>query len=103
MKRTTLTLLGVAAALICAGLTLPEAAARHARSTEADGGVCTLRGTDARRILAGEFGVEMTLSGVYDLMHRLNLSCLRPRPLHRKNDPQAVADWLQHAPFLRRK
>ncbi len=36
MKRTTLTLLGVAAALIGAGLTLPEAAARHARSTEAN-------------------------------------------------------------------
>jgi len=68
--------------------------------TEADGGVCTLRGVDARRILAGEFGVEMGLSGVYDLMHRLNLSCLRPRPLHRKNDPKAVADWLERAPFL---
>jgi transposase len=67
---------------------------------EADGGVCTLRGVDAKRILAGEFGVEMGLSGVYDLMHRLNLSCLRPRPLHRKNDPKAVADWLERAPFL---
>jgi transposase len=68
--------------------------------TDADGGVCTLRGADAKRILAGEFGVEMGLSGVYDLMHRLNLSCLRPRPLHRKNDPKAVADWLERAPFL---
>jgi putative transposase len=68
--------------------------------TEADGGVCTLRGVDAQRILAGEFGVEMGLSGVYDLMHRLNLSCLRPRPLHRKNDPKAAADWLERAPFL---
>jgi transposase len=71
--------------------------------TDADGGVCTLRGTDARRILAAEFGVEMALSGVYDLMHRLNLSCLRPRPLHRKNDPKAVADWLERAPFLPRR
>jgi transposase len=71
--------------------------------TDADGGVCTLRGTDAKRILAAEFGVEMALSGVYDLMHRLNLSCLRPRPLHRKNDPKAVADWLERAPFLPRR
>jgi transposase len=70
--------------------------------TEADGGVCTLRGVDAQRILAGEFGVEMGLSGVYDLMHRLNLSCLKPRPQHRKNDPQAAADWLERAPFLPR-
>ena len=70
--------------------------------TQADDGVCTLRGADARRILAGEFGVQMTLSGVYDLMHRLNLSCLKPRPRHRKNDPQAAADWLEQAPLLRR-
>lgn len=68
--------------------------------TQADGGVCTLRGTDAQRILSSEFGVEMGLSGVYGLMHRLKLSCLRPRPLHRKNDPKAAWDWLERAPFL---
>ena len=67
----------------------------------ADGGVCTLRGEDARRILAAEFGAEMKLSGVYALMHRLNLSCLKPRPRHRKNDPQAAADWLDRAPLFR--
>jgi transposase len=71
--------------------------------TEADAGVCTLRGVDAQRILSREFGVEMALSGVYELMHRLNLSCLKPRPLHRKNDPTAAADWLERAPFLRRR
>jgi hypothetical protein len=42
----------------------------------------------------------MGLSGVYELLHRLNLSCLRPRPLHRKNDPEAMAQWLESAPFL---
>jgi len=67
---------------------------------EADAGVCALRGVEAKRILSREFGVEMALSGVYDLMHRLNLSCLKPRPRHRKNDPAAVADWLERAPFL---
>jgi transposase len=70
--------------------------------TAADGGVCTLRGADARRILESEFGVQMKLSGVYALMHRLNLACLKPRPKHRKNDPKAAADWLGSAPFLRR-
>ena len=69
--------------------------------TDADGGVCTLRGEDARRLLAAEFGVAMTLNGVYQLMHRLNLSCLKPRPRHRKNDPAAAADWLERAPLLR--
>jgi len=68
--------------------------------TQADGGVCTLRGTQARKILSSEFGVEMGLSGVYELLHRLNLSCLKPRPLHRKNDPKAVEEWLEQAPLL---
>lgn len=69
---------------------------------DTDAGVCTLRGIEAKQILSEEFGVEMALSGVYDLMHRLNLSCLKPRPRHRKNDPQAMADWLERAPFLPR-
>jgi transposase len=69
----------------------------------ADGdGVCTLRGKDAVRILEQEFGARYTLNGAYDLMHRLGLSCLRPRPRHRKNDPEAMAQWLDGAPFLSR-
>lgn len=68
--------------------------------TPADGGVCTLRGTDAVRILRQEFGVAYSLRGVYDLLDRLNLSCLRPRPRHRKNDPAAMTAWLEQAPFL---
>lgn len=73
-----------------------------AEPTEADGGVCTLRGKDAVRILKEEFGKSYTLSGAYALMHRLNLSCLRPRPTHRKNDPQAMAAWQTQAPLLSR-
>jgi transposase len=68
--------------------------------TAADGGVCTLRGRDAQRILAGEFGVPLKLGAVYGWMHRAGLSCLRPRPRHRKNDPQAAAGWLERAPLL---
>lgn len=68
--------------------------------TAADGGVCTLRGRDARRILAGEFGAEYSLQGVYDLLHRLNLSCLKPRPRHRRNDPAAMERRVQSAPLL---
>ncbi len=69
----------------------------------ADGGVCTLRGKDARRILESEFGVQYTLGGAYDLLHRLGFSCLRPRPRHRKNDPDAMKRWLDSAPFLSSK
>jgi transposase len=67
----------------------------------ADGGVCTLRGAEALRILEKEFGVRYTLDGVYDLLRRLGLSCLVPRPRHRKNDPQVMRRWLDDdAPLL---
>ena len=69
-------------------------------ATEADGGVCSLRGVDALKILEAEFGVRYTLDGVYDLLHRLGLSCLVPRPRHRKNDPEVMRQWLQDAPLL---
>ena len=67
---------------------------------DADGGVCTLRGRDAQRILDAEFGVPLKLSAVYEWMHRVGLSCLKPRPRHRKNDGQAMNDWLERAPLL---
>lgn len=69
--------------------------------TDADG-VCTLRGTDALRILRDEFGVKYSLPGVYDLLHRLGFSCLQPRPKHRKQDPQVQQQWLHDAPLLSR-
>ena len=68
--------------------------------TKADG-VCTLRGRDAQRILADEFDAHFgSLQGVYALLHRLGLSCLRPRPQHTNNDPSAMNQWLEDAPFL---
>ena len=69
-------------------------------AVDADGGVCTLRGRDAQRILDAEFGVPLKLSAVYEWMHRVGLSCLKPRPRHRKNDEQAMNDWLGRAPLL---
>jgi transposase len=71
----------------------------EAEPTAADG-VCSLRGLDIVRILRDEFGVTYTLQGAYDLLHRLGYSYLRPRPQHRKNDPQAMRVWLQDAPLL---
>ena len=86
------------------GVTPEQGAAFKARvlagPAAADGGVCRLGGADARRVLADEFGVEMSLSAAYALLGRLNLSCLRPRPRRRKNDPAAAADWLARAPLL---
>jgi transposase len=84
-------------------------AARHealrrrvlAGPTDEDG-VCALRGRDLIDILEKEFGVAYSLNGVYDLLHRLNLSVLSPRPQHRKNDEQAMQQWVERAPFLSR-
>jgi transposase len=71
--------------------------------TDADDGVCTLRGSEARRILEAEFGKPLTLTSAYNLMHRAGLSCLKPRPRHRKSDPAAQQKWLERAPFLSMK
>lgn len=68
--------------------------------TDLDDGVCTLRGPEAQRILAHEFGKSLTLTSAYNLMHRAGLSCLKPRPRHRKSDPVAQQQWLERAPFL---
>lgn len=54
-------------------------------------GVCTLRGKDIQRILANEFNLLRSLPSVYHLLHRLGYSYLRPRPRHRRADPEAVA------------
>jgi transposase len=63
-------------------------------------GMCTLRAKDIRRILQQEFGIEYSLAGVYDLLHRLGFSCLAPRPRHRKNDPAQMQQWVEQAPLL---
>ena len=62
--------------------------------------VCTLRGRDVAAILEREFGVKYSLDGAYDLLERLGYSCLSPRPLHEKSDPQQIQQFKQHAPLL---
>jgi len=52
-------------------------------------GVCAFHNPDVRRMLAAEFGVALGQQAVYDLLHRLGLSSLMPRPIHRKADPEA--------------
>ena len=76
--------------------------ARMLAGPRGDDGVCTLRGKDAVRILNAEFGVDYTLNGVYDLLHRLGLSCQTPRPRHEKNDPEAMEAFRRSAPLLSR-
>lgn len=68
-----------------------EAAFRQrlgAGPTEADGR-SVLHGRDIQRILAEEFQALYTLSGVYQLLHRLGYSWLMPRPRHENAAPEA--------------
>jgi transposase len=51
---------------------------------------CTLRGPEVRGLLEREFGVAYSPAGTYGLLHRLGYACLRPRPRHRKADPEAA-------------
>jgi transposase len=71
--------------------------------TEADHGMCRLGGKEAVRILEEEFGVAYSLNGAYKLLHRNGLSCLRPRPQHRKSNPQVQQQWVEQAPLLSKK
>jgi transposase len=61
-------------------------------------GTCAFHGPDVRRILRDEFGVELSEQAVYDLLHRLGLSSLRPRPVHRKSAPEAQAAFKKAPP-----
>jgi transposase len=54
-------------------------------------GVCTLRGTDIRRILEQEFAARYSLDGVYKLLDRLDYSSLMPRPQHEEADEELQA------------
>jgi len=74
--------------------------ARFANGPKPEDGVCTLRGKEAQKILNEEFGVDYALSSVYDVLHRLNFSCLKPRPKHERNDPQQLEQFKRDAPFL---
>lgn len=60
--------------------------------------VCSLRGLDIQRILGQEFGVWRSLASIYHLLHRLGYSYLRPRPRHRRADPEAQEKFKRELP-----
>jgi transposase len=61
--------------------------------TDADGGVCALRGRDVQRILEAEFGKVRCLTSVYELLHAIGYNDLVPRPRH----PDGATDAEQDA------
>ena len=65
---------------------------RLREGAQPEDGVCSLRGRDIQSLLEKEFHVRYRRSSVYYLLHhQLGMSYLKPRPLHRKTDPEAQA------------
>ena len=67
-----------------------------------EGPVGARRGPEVRAHIKAAFGVPYSLSGAYEVLHRLGYSALRPRPRHRKADPAAQEAFRQSAPLLYR-
>jgi len=72
--------------------------ARVEAGPTAEDGVCAFHGPDVRRILRDEFGVGLGQQAVHDTPHRLGLSSLMPRPVHRKADPEAQEAFKRKPP-----
>lgn len=58
------------------------------------------RAEDLRQWIQQQFGKLYSLTGLYDLLHRLGYSCLMPRPRHHKADP-AAQDAFKKTPWNR--
>lgn len=78
--------------------TADEAAfrARVIAGPPAGAGLAAYRGADLRRMLRDEFNAAYSLSGVYALLHRLDLSNLVPRPQHPDGDADAQAAFKKY-------
>lgn len=57
--------------------------------------VSVLKGRYIKKILKTEFKTKYSLSGVYDLLRRLNFKRIKPRPCHEKNDKKLMAQWVE--------
>lgn len=65
---------------------------------ESDPGI--LRGMDIQKILREQFGAAYSLSGAYELLHRLGYEPLKPRPVNPKKKAEDEQAWKNSAPLL---
>jgi transposase len=63
-------------------------------------GVSAFTGKVLISILKNEFNAKYSLSGIYNLLQRLNLSSLLPRPRHEKNNLEAMDKWKEELPLV---
>jgi transposase len=71
---------------------------RMEQGPQPEDGVCSLRGRDFQRILDEEFGQWRCLTSVYNLLHKLGYSYLRPRPRHQLTDAAKQTAFMQSLP-----
>ena len=48
--------------------------------------------------IKSDFNLEYAQSGLYNLLKKLKLSKILPRPIHEKNDPEKMSLWLKDLP-----
>jgi Winged helix-turn helix len=65
-----------------------------------DFGVCSLRGRDFQHILEQEFGQWKCLGSVYNLLHKLGYSYLKPRPRHLQTSTAKQTAFMQALPEI---
>ena len=55
-----------------------------------------VKGEDVRQMLKSQFGAEYSLSGVYDLLNRLNIVWITGRSRHPEADAESQRDFKEH-------
>lgn len=48
--------------------------------------------------IKNNYNVQYSSSGLYNMLSRIGLSKLLPRPVHEKNDPKVMSEWLEELP-----
>lgn len=56
-------------------------------------GVSVFTAKSIQQILLNEFNITYSYKSIYNILHRLDLSRIRPRPRHEKNDPEKMKFW----------
>lgn len=70
---------------------------------ESDGGISRFTCKIIIKILKEEYSAEYKAAGVYDLLDRLNLSHIKGRARHPKNEDELMEQWKKAAPLLSKK
>lgn len=77
-----------------------ELKARVLAGPRPEDGVTAFRGKDVQRLIRTMFGVRLSLTQTYTIMHGLGLAWLAPRPRHENQDIEAQQRFRDATPFF---